>query len=139
MLYFFQNRISKLVLNFYRVYQRINKISEMDTRLIRASKVNSKKVYLAFNKIMSFEIQRMSSKASLIWQSRLLVRDSGSKGNKWTKERLCGGEQGHRAIWSSDAMKLNGPMTAQNWLKRRIIMVMFLCRINTEKKTKMCN
>ena len=22
-----------------------------------------------------------------------LVRDSGSEGNKWTKERLCGGEQ----------------------------------------------
>ena len=27
-----------------------------------------------------------------IWQSRSLIRDSGSKGNKWTKERLCGGE-----------------------------------------------
>ena len=27
-----------------------------------------------------------------IWQSRSLIRDSGSKSNKWTKERLCGGE-----------------------------------------------
>ena len=34
---------------------------------------------LAFNETMSFEIQRMSSETSLIWQSRLLVRDSGSK------------------------------------------------------------
>ena len=41
---------------------------------------------------MSSEIQRMFSKTSLIWQSRSLVRDSGSKGSKWTKERLCGGE-----------------------------------------------
>ena len=41
---------------------------------------------------MSFEIQIMFSEMSLIWQSRSLVRDSGSKDNKWTKERICGGE-----------------------------------------------
>ena len=49
-------------------------------------------VNLAFNETMSFEMQRMSSETSLIWQSRSLVRDSGSKGNKWAKGRLCGGE-----------------------------------------------
>ena len=49
-------------------------------------------VNLAFYDTMSFEIQRMSSETSLIWQSRSLLRDSGSKGNKWTKEWLCGGE-----------------------------------------------
>ena len=27
-----------------------------------------------------------------MWQSRSLIRDSGSKGDKWTKERLCGEE-----------------------------------------------
>ena len=30
--FFFQNRISNLVVNFYRFYQRINKISEINTR-----------------------------------------------------------------------------------------------------------
>ena len=51
-------------------------------------------VNLAFSEAMSFEIQRMSSETSLIWQSRLLVADSVTKDNKhkWTKERLCGGE-----------------------------------------------
>ena len=49
---------------------------------------------LAFNETMSFEIHIMSSETSLSWQSRSLVRDSGSKGNKWTKEtaqlrRVC--------------------------------------------------
>ena len=38
-----------LVLNFYRVYQRINKISEMNMRLFRASNVNSKEVYFFHN------------------------------------------------------------------------------------------
>ena len=52
--YFFRNRISNLVLNFYRVYQRINKISEMNTRLIRASNVNSKEVYF-FHNISEFK------------------------------------------------------------------------------------
>ena len=33
-------------MNFCRVYQRINKISEMNTRLIWASKMNSKKSLL---------------------------------------------------------------------------------------------
>ena len=42
---FFPNIISNLVLNFYRVFQRIDLKSEMNTRLIRASKMNSKKVY----------------------------------------------------------------------------------------------
>ena len=37
---FFQNSISNLALNFY---QRINKISEMNTMPIRASKMNSKR------------------------------------------------------------------------------------------------
>ena len=49
-------------------------------------------VNLDFYETMSFEIQRMSSETSLIWQSRSFVRDSGSKGNKWTEEWLCGGE-----------------------------------------------
>ena len=45
-----------------------------------------------FGEIMSFEIQRMSSETSHICQSRSFVLDSAIKGNKWTKERLCGGE-----------------------------------------------
>ena len=40
------------------------------------------------NETMSFETQRMSE-TSVSWQSHSLVRDSGSKGNKYTKERLC--------------------------------------------------
>ena len=32
-------------------------------------------VYLAFNETMSFEIQRISSEMSVIWQSRLLIAD----------------------------------------------------------------
>ena len=47
---------------------------------------------LAFNETMSFEIHIMSSETPLIWQSRSLVRDSGSKGNKWTEELLRRGE-----------------------------------------------
>ena len=35
------------------------------------------------------KVQRMSSETSIIWWSRSFVRDSGSKGNKWTKQRLC--------------------------------------------------
>ena len=45
---------------------------------------------LAFNETVSFEIQRMSSATSLMWQSRSFVRDSGSKGNKWTKNGAVG-------------------------------------------------
>ena len=37
---------------------------------------------LSFSEAMSFDIQKMSSKTSLIWQSRSLVPDSGSKGKK---------------------------------------------------------
>ena len=40
---FFQNGISNLVLNFYRVYQRIDKISEMNMRPIRASRMELQK------------------------------------------------------------------------------------------------
>ena len=46
---------------------------------------------MAFNETMSFEIHIMSSEMSLSG-SRWLVRDSGGKGNKWTKELLNGGE-----------------------------------------------
>ena len=35
---------------------------------------------MPLNEIMSFEILRMSSETSLIWQSCSLIRDSGSKG-----------------------------------------------------------
>ena len=49
-------------------------------------------VNVAFNQTMSFEIQRMSSETLVSWQSRSLVRDAGSKGNKQIKEWLCGGE-----------------------------------------------
>ena len=44
------------------------------------------------NETMSFETQRMSSETSVSWQSHSLVRDSGSKGNKYKKEQLCRGE-----------------------------------------------
>ena len=46
-------------------------------------------VNLAFNETMSFQIQMMSSETSIIWQNGSLVRDSGSKSKKWTKEWLC--------------------------------------------------
>ena len=36
---FLQKEIPNLVPNFYSAYKRINKISEMNTRLIRASKM----------------------------------------------------------------------------------------------------
>ena len=45
-------------MNFYRVYQRTNKISEMNTRLIRTSKMNSKEVCYG-NKI---EVKQKQSK-----------------------------------------------------------------------------
>ena len=38
-----QKGIPNLVLNFYSAYQGINKISEMNTRLIRASRNNKKR------------------------------------------------------------------------------------------------
>ena len=40
---FFQNGIANVVLNFYRVYQRIIKIIEMNTRLILASRMQLQK------------------------------------------------------------------------------------------------
>ena len=36
---FFQNRISNLALNFYRAYQGIDKISEMNIKLILESRM----------------------------------------------------------------------------------------------------
>ena len=41
--FFSKNGISNLALHSYRVYQRINRISEVNTRLIRASRLELQK------------------------------------------------------------------------------------------------
>ena len=66
--YCFPTRTSNLLLNFYRVYQRINTISDMHTRLIRASKMNSKKVY-------SVSLECLSYRDSVLaWSSYFIVK-----------------------------------------------------------------
>ena len=55
---FFQNRISNLVLNFCLVHERIDKKCKMNTRLIRASRMSSKKVY--YSRLGRLPIRRIT-------------------------------------------------------------------------------
>ena len=73
--YFFRNRISNLVQNFYRVYERIDKISEMNTRLIRTFNINSKKVYWLIKSISfpCFAVHRTWTRSRLSFKTVLLL------------------------------------------------------------------
>ena len=63
-------------------------------------------VNLAFSETVSFEIQRMSSETYLIWQSRSLLSDSGTKGKKWSKERLLWTTVAQHAVEELELNKL---------------------------------
>ena len=58
-----------------------------------------------------------------IWQSRSLIRDSGSKSNKWTKERLCGGEY----VCTESAFFVNKLLACA--INYKIVLIMNLIKI----------